>query len=444
MHLNSFPLVRLPMPKIEDDRGHGERRCLAAIPFHRPAVGEDEALAAADAVRSGWLTTGERTVDFERQFAQFVGAESAVAVSSGTAALHLSLICRGVGVGDEVLVPANTFTATAEAVALTGARPVLVDIDSASLNISCLDAQRKITPRTRAIIAVHVGGMACAMDEIDALAHRHGLGVVEDAAHALPTRYRGRMVGSISEFTAFSFYATKTLTTGEGGMITTSDARAARRLRRLRLHGIEREGARGREQEASWKYHVAEAGYKYNLTDFQAAIGLVQLKKCEALRQARERISARYTQAFARLETIELRSEPAAVRGAGAAEFGFPAESEAENSQSWHLYIVRIRPGTLEIDREQFIQALEHRGIGASVHFMPLNLHPRYQHEFGYRRGDFPVAEAEYRRSLSLPIFPDMQDAEIERVIDAVCEIAQGAKLPSKRVAARTAMSAGR
>jgi perosamine synthetase len=282
------------------------------------------------------------------------------------------------------------------------------------------------------------------MDEIDALAHRHGLGVVEDAAHALPTRYRGRMVGSISEFTAFSFYATKTLTTGEGGMITTSDARAARRLRRLRLHGIEREGARGREQEASWKYHVAEAGYKYNLTDFQAAIGLVQLKKCEALRQARERISARYTQAFARLETIELRSEPAAVRGAGAADFGFSAESAAENSQSWHLYIVRIRPGTLEIDREQFIQALEHRGISASVHFMPLNLHPRYQHEFGYRRGDFPVAEAEYRRSLSLPIFPDMQDAEIERVIDAVCEIAQGAKLPSKRVAARTAMSAGR
>ncbi len=412
MHLNSFPLVRLRMPRIDDDHRRGQPRCApVAVPFHRPAVGEDEALAAAEAVRSGWLTTGERTAEFERQFAQFVGAEAAVAVSSGTAALHLSLACRGVGAGDEVLVPANTFTGTAEAVALTGARPVLVDIDAASLNISCEDAQRKITPRTRAMIAVHVGGMACAMDELQALAERFGQCVVEDAAHALPTRYRGRMVGSISEFTAFSFYATKTLTTGEGGMITTPHAPAAQRLRRLRLHGIERDPPCNGAQRASWDYQVAEAGYKYNLTDFQAAIGLVQLKKCQALRQARERIAARYTQAFAKLEAIELRGDPA-----------------AENSSSWHLYIVRIRPEILGIDREQFVQALEHRGIGASVHFIPLNLHARYQREFGYRPGDFPVAEAQYHRSISLPIFPGMQDAEIERVIEAVVEIAEGAQ----------------
>jgi dTDP-4-amino-4,6-dideoxygalactose transaminase len=392
-------------------------------------------------VRSGWLTTGERTAEFERQFAQFVGAEAAVAVSSGTAALHLSLAGRGVGPGDEVLVPANTFTGTAEAVVLTGARPVLVDIDAASLNISCEDAQRKITPRSRAIIAVHVGGVACAMDELEALAQRFGLSVVEDAAHALPTRYRGRMVGSISEFTAFSFYATKTLTTGEGGMITTPDAPAAKRLRRLRLHGIERRAA-GRDEPppASWKYQIAEAGYKYNLTDFQAAIGLVQLKKCEALRQARERIAARYTQAFAGLEAIELRDHPAAATGA---EQGGACPS-AENSSSWHLYILRIRPHMLGIDREQFIQALEHRGIGASVHFIPLNLHARYQREFGYRRGDFPVAEGEYCRSISLPIFPDMADGEIERVIEAVVEITEGAKLPANQAAARAAMSAGR
>jgi perosamine synthetase len=420
------------MPKIEDAPGRREQRCAALpIPFHRPAVGEDEALAAAEAIRSGWLTTGERTAEFEREFAQFVGAEAAVAVSSGTAALHLSLVCRGVGAGDEVLVPANTFTGTAEAVALTGARPVLVDIDAASLNISCDDAQHKITSRTRAIIAVHVGGMACAMDELQALAERSGLCVVEDAAHALPTRYRGRMVGSISEFTAFSFYATKTLTTGEGGMITTPDPRAAQRLRRLRLHGIEREEARGAlrgEPQASWKYQVAEAGYKYNLTDFQAAIGLVQLKKCEALRQARERIAARYTEEFAGLEAIELREESVANGGGGAS----PA-----NSSSWHLYIIRIRTGILGIDREQFLRQLEHRGIGASVHFIPLNLHARYQREFGYRPGDFPVAEAQYRRSISLPIFPGMQDAEIERVVEALVEIAESAKLPAQRAAAR-------
>jgi perosamine synthetase len=426
------------MPKINDDHGHGERRREPVIPFHRPAVGEDEALAAAEVVRSGWLTTGERTAQFEREFAQFVGAESAVAVSSGTAALHLSLVCRGIGAGDEVLVPANTFTATAEAVALTGARPVLVDIDAASLNISCADAQRKITRRTRAIIAVHVGGMACAMDEIAALATRFGLCAVEDAAHALPTRYRGRMVGSISEFTAFSFYATKTLTTGEGGMITTTDAQAAKRLRRLRLHGIEQEPARGGEPQASWKYQVAEAGYKYNLTDFHAAIGLVQLKKCEALRQARERIAARYTQAFAELEAIELRGEP--VANGGAAGGGVSSAITAGDSSSWHLYIVRIRPDILGIDREQFMQALERRGVAASVHFIPLNLHPRYQREFGYRRGDFPVAEAEYLRSISLPIFPGMQDGEIGRVIEAVSEIADAAKC----VAGRAAMGAGR
>ncbi len=429
------------MPEIDEEHGQHGRRCAPpAIPFHRPAVGEDEALAAAEAVRSGWLTTGERTAEFERQFAQFVGAEAAVAVSSGTAALHLSLACQGVGPGDEVLVPANTFTGTAEAVALTGARPVLVDIDAASLNISCEDAQRKITPRSRAIIAVHVGGIACAMDELQALAERFRLSVVEDAAHALPTRYRGRMVGSISEFTAFSFYATKTLTTGEGGMITTPDPAAAKRLRRLRLHGIERQPAGRDEPPASWKYQVAEAGYKYNLTDFQAAIGLVQLKKCEALRQARERIAARYTQAFAGLPAIELRDDPAATRGAAPGG----ACPLAENSSSWHLYIVRIRPHTLRIDREQFMQALEYRGIGASVHFIPLNLHARYQREFGYRRRDFPVAEAEYCRSISLPIFPGMQDAEIERVIEAVVEIAEGAKRPANRAVARAAMSAGR
>jgi perosamine synthetase len=221
-------------------------------------------------------------------------------------------------------------------------------------------------------------------------------------------------------------------------MITTPNAPAAQRLRRLRLHGIEHKPPVHGEPQSSWKYDVAEAGYKYNLTDFQSAIGLVQLKKCEALRQARERIAARYTQAFAGLEAIELRAEPVATGNAPARHFS--AAPTSGNSSSWHLYIVRIRPHILGIDRERFMQQLERRGIGASVHFIPLNLHPRYQRDFGYRRGDFPVAEAEYRRSISLPIFPDMQDAEIERVIEAVCEIAGAAAYP----APGRAMSAGR
>ena len=377
---------------------------IVRIPFHRAPVGEEEALAVCEVIRSGWLTMGPKTFEFEKEFAKYVGARDAIAVSTGTAALHLSLEAAGVCAGDEVLLPTTTFTATAEAVTYLGARPVLVDIDPVTMNLDPEDAARRITPRTEAIIPVHLGGQPCDMDELHALAKAHHLRVIEDAAHALPSAYRGKRIGQISEFTCFSFYATKTLTTGEGGMVTTENPSAAERIRLMRLHGIERDAWKRYRGDGSWRYEVLEAGFKYNLTDFQAAIGLVQLAKCDAMRQAGQKIAERYTNAFSPLEELLL------------------PEIRSDRSTSWHLYVLRLRPDRLRVDRDVFIRALEVRGVSCSVHFIPLHLQPYYQRAYGYRAGDFPNAEQQYDSCLSLPIFPGMTDQEIERVIQAVQE----------------------
>lgn len=376
------------------------------IPFHRADLGEDEVNAVAEVIRSGWLTMGPKTFEFERQFADFIGASHAVAVSSGTAALHLALEAVGVSGGDDVLVPTTTFTASAEVVTYLGARPILVDIDPRTMNIDPLDLERKITPRARAIIPVHFGGMPCDMAEILEIAAQHKLHVVEDAAHALPAAYQGKRIGTISELTAFSFYATKTLTTGEGGMITTENEEYARRLQVMRLHGIARDAWKRYSSEGSWFYEVLEAGFKYNLTDLQAALGVVQLAKCDAMNRARERIARCYTGAFQSVEALEV-----------------PATS-SDRTTSWHLYVLRLRLDRLRIDRNKFIQELADRGVSASVHFIPLHLQPVYQRDYQYRPGDFPVAEREYQRSLSLPIYPAMRDEEVEHVMWAVSDVA--------------------
>jgi dTDP-4-amino-4,6-dideoxygalactose transaminase len=377
------------------------------VPFHRATIGEEEVLAVSEVLRSGWLTMGARTQEFERQFAKYVGAQHAVAVSSCTAALHLALEAIGLRPGDEVLLPATTFTATAEAVIYLGGRPVLVDIEPSTMNLDPEDAARRLTPRTRAILPVHMAGQPCDLAAIHTLAAEHGLRVIEDAAHALPATYRGQLVGSISEFTAFSFYATKTLTTGEGGMVTTSNAAAAERMRMMRLHGIARDAWKRYSAEGSWRYEVMEAGYKYNFTDLQAAIGLVQLSKCSAMLEARRRVAERYSAGLEGVEEIEI-----------------PAV-QPDRKSAWHLFILRLRLDRLEIDRDQFIEELKERGIGSSVHFIPLHLHPFYQRKFSYRPGDFPKAEAEYRRCISLPIFPTMQEEEIDQVIVALTDIVQ-------------------
>jgi perosamine synthetase len=377
------------------------------IPFHRAALGEEEVKAVGEVIRSGWLTMGAKTLEFERQFASYVGAKHAIAVSSCTAGLHLCLDAIGITAGDEVLVPTTTFTATAEVVAYFGATPVLVDIDAETMNVDVTDAESKITARTRAIIPVHFAGQPCDLDEIQALADKHELHVIEDAAHALPAEYRHKRIGNISEMTVFSFYATKTLCTGEGGMVTTDNEECARRIQMMRLHGISRDAWKRYTAEGSWFYEVVEAGYKYNFTDLQAALGLTQLAKCNALHELRRKISERYTEAFEPHPSLQV------------------PEVFADRTTAWHLYVLRLNLERLHIERDAFIRKLGEAGVSVSVHFIPLHLHPYYQRTYGYHRGDLPVAEREYYRSISLPIYPTMTGQEIEHVTSTVLDVAE-------------------
>jgi len=380
---------------------------VVSVPFHRTAVGEEEAQAVAETVRSGWITMGPRTLEFEKQFAAYVGAKHALAVSSCTAALHLALDAIGLRPEDEVLVPTVTFTSTAETVAYFGARPVLVDVDPVTLNMSPEDAARKITAHTKAMIPVHLAGLPCDMKELQDIAERHRLRVIEDAAHAVPASYRGVPIGALSETTCFSFYATKTLACGEGGMVTTGSDAIAERVRIMRLHGISRDAWKRYTSEGSWHYEVLHAGYKYNMTDVQAAIGLVQLAKCDRMRAQRARIAQRYNAAFSRLPMLEI-----------------PAQRDDRQS-ALHLYALRLNLPQLTIDRAEFIRELGSRGVATSVHFIPLHMQPYYRDTYGYRPEDLPVALREYQRYLSLPLFPSMTDEQVEHVIASVCEIAE-------------------
>jgi len=381
-----------------------------AIPFHRASVGEEEVRAVTEVIRSGWLTMGSETARFENDFSDYVGARHSVAVCSGTAALHLALVAAGVRAGDEVIAPTTTFTATAEAIGYTGARPVLADIDPLTMNLDPEDFSRRITAKTRAVIPVHLGGQPCEMDAIREIACRHNLHVIEDAAHALPSIYKARHVGAISEFTCFSFYATKTLTTGEGGMVTTRNGIAAERMRVMRLHGIGRDAWKRHQFGESADYDVKEAGFKYNLSDLLAAIGTAQLAKSDAMCEARRKIAARYSHAFEPDAALEI-----------------PLEAPDTRS-SWHLYILRLRLEQLAIDRNHFMQQLREKGIGCSVHFKPLHLHSYYHRQFGYKPGDFPRAEEQYHRCISLPIYPDLTHEQADRVIAAVLEIAHACR----------------
>lgn len=380
------------------------------IPFHSADVGDEEAQAAADVIRSGWLTMGPKTIEFEQQFAAYVGAKHAVGVNSCTAGLHLAFDAIGLKQGDEVLVPTTTFTATAEVVAYFKAIPVLVDVDAESLCVDPADAERRITEKTRAIIPVHYAGQPCDMDAIQDIADRHGLRVIEDAAHSLPASYHGVRVGAISELTAFSFYATKTLTTGEGGMVTTDNDVLAARMRMMRLHGIGRDAWKRYSAEGSWYYEVLESGYKYNLTDIQSAIGIVQLAKCDRMKAARAQIAARYSKEFSKEHALQI-----------------PTVAEDRDS-AWHLYVLRLNLEEITLTRSAMIEKLKERGIGSSVHFIPLHMHPYYQRAYGYCCEDYPVASSQYQRYLSLPIFPGMTLMQIDYVIECVLEVIKGAR----------------
>lgn len=377
------------------------------IPFHRPAIGAEELRSVEQVLSSGWLTTGPVTMKFEKLFASFVGCKYALAVNSATAALRLAMDCLNLQPGDEVLVPTYTFTATAAVVIHSDARPVLCDSTKAGFNLSLEDLERRVSPRTKAIIAVHIAGQPCDLNGIRLLAARHRIPVVEDAAHALPASYKGKRIGSISEFTAFSFYATKTLSTGEGGMLTTDNDEHAHRVAEMRLHGISGDGWKRYSDEGAWFYEVRHAGFKMNMCDVLAAIGCAQLEKCERFSARRQAIAEFYTESFSSLDVLEV-----------------PPAADEDTEQSWHLYILRIRPELMRITRNQFIEELRERGVGTSVHFIPLHLHPFYARTYGYRPGDFPNAEDAYRRCISLPIFPDMTDVEVEQVVNAVIDVA--------------------
>jgi dTDP-4-amino-4,6-dideoxygalactose transaminase len=331
-------------------------------------------------------------------------------VSSCTAALHLALDAVGLQPGDEVLVPTTTFTATAEVVVYFKAIPVLVDVDPITLCIDPEQAREKVTSRTRAILPVHFAGQPCDMDRIQELAASHSLHVIEDAAHSLPASFRGLPVGAISKLTAFSFYATKTLTTGEGGMVTTDDDELATHMRMMRLHGIGRDAWKRYSSAGSWYYEVLNAGYKYNLTDIQSAIGIVQLAKCTEMRDFRARIARQYTEAFSQCKEVET---PTVL---------------ADRESAWHLYVLRLHLDQLTIKRSEFVERLKQRGVGTSVHFIPLHIHPYYRDTYRYCDESFPVALREYYRSFSLPIFPGMSSDQVAYVIGQVSEVVREAR----------------
>jgi len=389
-----------------------QARAAKFIPFHVPQIDEQEIRSVVETLRSGWLTTGIKAKQFEEDFARYVGAGHAVAVNSCTAALHLALEAVGIHEGDEVIVPTMTFTASAEVVIYLKAKPVLVDCASDTLNIDTDQIERAVTPRTKAIIPVHFGGQPCDMDRILEIARRRHLFVIEDAAHSLPAKYRGQTVGTIGDITCFSFYATKTITFVESEMATTENREWAARMRMMSLHGISHDAWKRYAKEGSWFYEVLRPGFKYNLTDIGAAIGIEQLKKCDGFAAARMRIAAAYNEAFA--ETPEIQRPICAP----------------DVQHAWHLYVIQLQLERLRITRDEFIEALKERGIGTSVHFIPLHLHPYYRNTFGYAPDDFPNATEAYRRIISLPIYPGMTEADIDRVIQAVRDVVQASRNP--------------
>jgi len=375
------------------------------IPFHKPYITDDEINEVVDTVKSGWWTTGPKVQKFENKFNQFIGSKKSVAVSSWTAAAHLALEAIGLKPGDEVIVPSVTFTATAEIVCYFNAKPVIVDVDQNTLNILPEAIEKSITPKTKAIIPVHYGGLPCDMDEILFLAKQKNIKIIEDAAHSLPAVYKDKKIGTIGDVTCFSFYVTKPLATGEGGMICTEDDEIADRCSIMRLHGINHDSWNRYTEEGSWFYEVISPGYKYNLTDIQASLGLAQLNKINMLWELRKIIAQKYDSVFNQNEFIKV---PARLN---------------DRESSYHLYSVQINTEALKISRADFIEELKKRGIGSSVHFIPLYRHPYYSKSYNLKTNNFPNSECVFPKLVSLPIWPGMAENQVDRVIETVISV---------------------
>jgi len=371
------------------------------IPYGRQSIDEEDIQAVVEVLRSDWLTTGPQVEKFEAAVAGFVGAKHAVAVANGTAALHAAAFAAGLGPGDEVIVPAMTFAASANCVVYQGGTPVFADVDRSTLLIDPAAVEALITPRTKVVIAVDYAGQPCDYDALREIARRHGLMLIDDAAHAIGASDRGRAVGTLGDLNTFSFHPVKHITTGEGGAITTDDPELARRLQIFRNHGITTDH-RQREQQGSWFYEMVALGYNYRLTDLQCVLGLSQLHKLAGWLIRRREIARRYDEAFAGSAFVE----PLGIR-AGALH-------------AYHLYVVRLR-----IDRASAFAWLRAQGIGVNVHYIPVHLHPFYRERFGTRPGMCPVAEQAYEQIVSLPMFPAMTEADVERVIDVVQRVGE-------------------
>jgi len=376
--------------------------------FGKPRIEEEDIAEVVATLRSGWIGMGPRTIQFESDFAAYTGAKHAIAVNSCTAALHLGLIAAGVGPGDEVITTPLTFAATANVIEHVGARPVFADIDRRTQNLDPARVAEKITPRTKMIVPVHMLGRAADMDPLLALAAKHGLKVMEDAAHAVETVYRGRHAGTIGHFAAFSFYANKNVTTGEGGMLTTDDDAAAEHIRRLRLHGISKDAWKRYSSEGFTPYELVEPGYKYNMLDLTAALGLGQLRRVEENWRIRERLVTLYNEGLSEVPGLTI----PALEPLG------PSDRHA-----WHLYTIALDLEGLTLGREAFIDALQKRNIGSGIHYTALHMQGYYREHYGYGRGDLPNAEWVSDRTVSLPLSPVMTEADVEDVIAAVTDI---------------------
>jgi dTDP-4-amino-4,6-dideoxygalactose transaminase len=386
------------------------------VAFHRPSIGPEEEREVLEALRSGWITTGPKAKRFEKEFAEYVGAKHALAVSHCTGALHLALWALGIERGDEVITTPFTFTATAEILGYLGARPVFVDVDPGTFNISPARIEEALengaNKRVRALLPVHFAGQTCDMDRILKIARQYNLKVVEDAAHAAGSARHmdGRgmaKVGTIGDITCFSFYATKNFTTAEGGMITTADDALAEKIAVASLHGMNKDAWKRYDKSGSWFYEIHDMGFKYNLSDVHAAIGLAQLKRADDFQRRRNEIARAYNEAFRAEESLQA------------------AYSEPGIEHAWHLYVLRLRPELMRIGRNQFVEILRERGVGCSVHCIPLHTMHYYQRNYGYRDTDFPVANDIYSRCLSLPIYAAMSDDDLNYVIETVLAIAR-------------------
>ncbi|MBS1702695.1 MAG: DegT/DnrJ/EryC1/StrS aminotransferase family protein [Armatimonadetes bacterium] len=374
------------------------------IPFSPPLIEEDDIAEVIDTLKSDWITTGPKTREFERRFREEFGCPAALAVSSCTAALHLALVVSGVGPGDEVITVSHTFCSTVNVIEHTGATPILVDVEPDTLNMDPEKLRAAITPKTKAIIPVHYAGHPADMDAINAIAREHGLVVIEDAAHPISGTYKGRYIGSSENPTAFSFYATKNLTTAEGGMLT-GTPEFIEKARIAHLHGMTKDALKRYEKGGSWKYEVVMPGFKYNMTDLQASLGLRQLDKLARFQKRRREIVDRYNRAFHSLSQVEIPTERTDV------------------TSSWHLYVLRLNLDKLSIDRDQFIEELKARNIGTSVHYISVHLHPYYRDKYGFKPEDLPVTQANFERIISLPLSAKISDAEVEFVISAIQDI---------------------